>query len=53
VKTSTRELADLDSVREDAERIVLKKARQLDVTATNLLQDPQPAGSPQPADQWA
>jgi hypothetical protein len=46
VKTSTRELADLDSFREDAEKIALKKGRQLDAATTSLLQDPQPAASP-------
>jgi hypothetical protein len=46
VKTTTRELADLDSFRKDTEKIVLKKARQLDAAATSLLRDPQPAKSP-------
>src|ERR1022692_2988329 len=32
--------------RKDAEKIVMKKARQLHATAVNLLTDPQPAGSP-------
>ena len=46
VKVPTRELADAASFREDAEKIVLKKARQLYVTAANLLRTPQPAASP-------
>lgn len=46
VRRSTRELGDLDSFREDTEKLVLKKVRQLDVTALNLLRDPQPPGSP-------
>ena len=46
VKVPTRELADADSFCEDAEKIVLRKARQLYVTAANLLRTPQPAESP-------
>jgi hypothetical protein len=46
VKVATRELADVASFREDAERIVLAKARQLYVTAANVLRNPQPASSP-------
>jgi hypothetical protein len=48
VKLGTREQADVASFREDAERLVLKKARQLYATAANLLRDPQPAKSPLP-----
>jgi hypothetical protein len=48
VKLATRELADVASFREDAERLVLGKARQLYVSAANLLRDPQPANSPLP-----
>jgi hypothetical protein len=48
VKLGTREQADVTSFREDAERLVLKKARQLYATAVNLLRDPQPAKSPLP-----
>jgi hypothetical protein len=46
VKVATREQADVASFREDTERIVLGKARQLYVTAANLLRSPQPAASP-------
>jgi hypothetical protein len=46
VKLATREQADVTSFREDAERLVLGKARQLYVSAANLLRDPQPANSP-------
>jgi hypothetical protein len=42
----TREQANVMSFRADTERLVLKKARQLDATAKNLLTDPQPADSP-------
>lgn len=42
----TREHADVEALKKDVDRMVLKKARQLHVTATNLLRDPQPAGSP-------
>jgi hypothetical protein len=48
VKLATRELADVASFREDADRLVLGKARQLYVSAANLLRDPQPANSPLP-----
>jgi hypothetical protein len=48
VKLATREQADVTSFREDAERIVLGKARQLYVSAADLLRDPQPANSPLP-----
>jgi hypothetical protein len=46
VKVSTRELADASSFRQDAEKIVIRKARQLYETAANLLRKPQPASSP-------
>jgi hypothetical protein len=46
VKVQTRELADAESFIQDTERIVLGKARQLYVTAANLLRRPQPEGSP-------
>ena len=49
VKLATREQADVTSLREDTERLVLGKARQLYTTAANLLRDPQPANSPLPA----
>ena len=46
VKVQTRELADVGSFVQDTERIVLCKARQLYVTAGNLLRRPQPGNSP-------
>jgi hypothetical protein len=46
VKVPTRELADASSFRQDAEKIVIRKARQLYETAANLLRKPQPAASP-------
>jgi len=46
VKVQTRELADTESFVQDTERIVLCKARQLYVTAANLLRRPQPGNSP-------
>jgi hypothetical protein len=46
VKVQTRELADVGSFAQDTERIVLCKARQLYVTAGNLLRRPQPGNSP-------
>ncbi len=49
VKLATREQADIASFREDADRLVLGKARQLYTTASNLLRNPQPANSPLPA----
>jgi hypothetical protein len=49
VKLATREQAHVTSFREDTERLVLGKARQLYTTAANLLRDPQPANSPLPA----
>ena len=49
VKLATREQGDVVSFREDAERLVLGKARQLYTAAASLLRDPQPANSPLPA----
>lgn len=46
VTVGTREQASVDAFRSDTEKIVMKKARQLDVTARNLLRNPQPAKSP-------
>jgi hypothetical protein len=46
VKVQTRELADAGSFIQDTERIVLCKARQLYVTAANLLCRRQPGNSP-------
>ena len=46
VTVPTREQANVTSFRADTERLVLKKARQLDVTAKNLLTDRQPGDSP-------
>lgn len=46
VKVPTRELADASAFRQDAEKIVIRKARQLYQTAANLLRQPQPAASP-------
>jgi hypothetical protein len=46
VTVATRETPDAESFRKDAEKIVMKKARQLHATAVNLLADPQPADSP-------
>ena len=46
VTIATRQTPDAESYRKDAEKIVLKKARQLHATAVNLLADPQPADSP-------
>jgi hypothetical protein len=46
VKRSTREPVDIKSFCDDTEKIVLKKARQLDDTANNLLLSPQPKKSP-------
>lgn len=46
VALSTRENADIEAYRKDIEKFFLKKARQLDETATSLLRDPQPAASP-------
>jgi len=44
----TREQADVEAFKKDIDRMVTKKARQLHVTATNLLRDPQPERSPLP-----
>jgi hypothetical protein len=49
VTVATRENADVDALKKDIERMVLKKVRQLDITAKNLLRDPQPEQSPLPA----
>ena len=49
VKLATREQGDVASFREDAERLVLGKARQLYTAAAGPLRDPQPANSPLPA----
>lgn len=46
VTLATRQTPDTESYRKDAEKIVMKKARQLHATALNLLADPQPASSP-------
>jgi hypothetical protein len=46
VKVPTRELADASAFRLDAEKIVIRKARQLYETAANLLRNPQSAASP-------
>ena len=46
VKLATREQADVASFREDAEKIVLVKARQLYVSAVNVSKRPQPSNSP-------
>jgi len=48
VTVPTREQADVKSFRADTEKLVLKKARQLNTAGTNLLADPQPASSPIP-----
>ncbi|MCC2275480.1 hypothetical protein LKL35_08595 [Streptomyces sp. ET3-23] len=42
----TREQGNVEAFRHDAERIVVKKARQLSASALNLLTDPQPVQSP-------
>lgn len=46
VALPTRENADVDKYGEDIKKFFLKKAGQLDETATSLLCDPQPAKSP-------
>ena len=46
VKLGTRERANVTSFKEDADRLVLEKARQLQVTAINLLSPAPPANSP-------
>jgi hypothetical protein len=45
VALPTRENADVAAFNKDIEKFFLKKARQLDETAANLLRDPQPEGS--------
>ena len=52
VALNTRENADTEAYRKDIDKFFLKKAGQLDETATDLLRDPQPAASPldQPAE---
>jgi hypothetical protein len=52
VALNTRENTDTTTYSKDIDKFFLKKARQLDETATDLLRDPQPAGSPleQPAE---
>jgi hypothetical protein len=52
VALDTRENADAAAYSKDIDKFFLKKARQLDETATSLFRDPQPAASPldQPAD---
>jgi hypothetical protein len=46
VALPTRENADVAAFNKDIGKFFLKKARQLDETAANLLRDPQPDGSP-------
>jgi len=46
VTVPTRENADVTALNKDIEKFFLHKAEQLDVTAANLLSDPQPANSP-------
>jgi hypothetical protein len=46
VKVPTRELADASAFRQDAEKIVIRKGRQLYETAANLRRKPQPPTSP-------
>lgn len=46
VALNTRENADIEAYSKDIDKFFLKKARQLDETATDLLRDPQPAASP-------
>jgi hypothetical protein len=48
VSVPTRTQADVGAFEKDVERLALKKIRQLDVSATNLLTDPQPPKSPLP-----
>jgi hypothetical protein len=52
VALNTRENADTAAYSKDIDKFFLKKADQLDETATDLLRDPQPAASPldQPAE---
>lgn len=49
VSVPTRSQANVDAFKKDVERLALKKIRQLDVSATNLLLNPQPSRSPLPA----
>lgn len=46
VALSTRENADVIAYGKDIDKFFVKKARQVDETASNLLRDPQPANSP-------
>jgi hypothetical protein len=46
VSLAARENADVIAYGKDIDKFFVKKARQLDETAANLLTDPQPAGSP-------
>ena len=46
VALNTRENADATAYSKDIDKFFLKKAGQLDETATDLLRDPQPAASP-------
>jgi len=46
VSLPARENADVIAYGKDIDKFFVKKARQLDETAANLLRDPQPAGSP-------
>jgi len=48
VTLATRENADVTAFNKDIEKFFVKKARQLDETAANLLRDPQPSRSPLP-----
>jgi hypothetical protein len=49
VSVPTRTQGDADAFVKDAERLAMKKIRQLQVSATNLLADPQPPASPLPS----
>jgi hypothetical protein len=46
VSLPARENADVIAYGKDIDKFFVKKARQLDETAANLLRDPQPSGSP-------
>jgi hypothetical protein len=46
VSLAARENADVIAYGKDIDKFFVKKARQLDETAANLLSNPQPAGSP-------
>jgi hypothetical protein len=46
VSLPARENADVIAYGKDIDKFFVKKAQQLDESATNLLHDPQPAGSP-------